>query len=341
VLWITVLRIAAADGNLATDFDHFFYAHGRDVLAGRTPAGAYPALTSVLFAPFALLPRGAADVAFSLLLAACAVGTLRALDVRDWRCYAALLLWYPVFDGVQSGNLSLLLTLGVALLWRWRDRPVAAGAAASLLVALKLFLWPVGVWLVVTRRWRALAIAFAAGALASVAGWAVVGFDVAGRFPGLVHSMVQVDGRRAYTVAALLQGLGASDVAAYAVSSALGVAVLAGAATLGLRGRQRASLCLVIGAALLLSPIVWAHYFCLLLVPVALARPRFDWLWLAPLPLWLGPPVAAATWQRALVLLVAGGIVALAAGSVADAPVLREAGRREVGGPVAREGAVA
>jgi hypothetical protein len=38
---------------------------------------------------------------------------------------------------------------------------------------------------------------------------------------------------------------------------------------------------------LLLSPIVWLHYFVLLLVPLALARPRLTAAWvILPLPLW-------------------------------------------------------
>ena len=51
--------------------------------------------------------------------------------------------------------------------------------------------------------------------------------------------------------------------------------------------RDRRSLTLVLGAALVLSPIVWFHYLLLLFVPIALARPRLSALWLVPLPLWV------------------------------------------------------
>jgi hypothetical protein len=37
------------------------------------------------------------------------------------------------------------------------------------------------------------------------------------------------------------------------------------------------------------SPIVWLHYLVLLLVPLAIARPRFSAVWLLPLLLWLTP----------------------------------------------------
>ena len=40
---------------------------------------------------------------------------------------------------------------------------------------------------------------------------------------------------------------------------------------------------------LALSPIVWLHYLVLLLVPTAIARPRFSAIWLLPILLWTSP----------------------------------------------------
>ena len=47
--------------------------------------------------------------------------------------------------------------------------------------------------------------------------------------------------------------------------------------------RDRVSLTAAIGAALVLTPILWIHYLVLLVVPLALARPRLSPLWLVPL----------------------------------------------------------
>ena len=44
-----------------------------------------------------------------------------------------------------------------------------------------------------------------------------------------------------------------------------------------------------IAAALALTPIVWLHYFALLLVVVALAQPRLGLLWFVPLALIVTP----------------------------------------------------
>jgi len=46
--------------------------------------------------------------------------------------------------------------------------------------------------------------------------------------------------------------------------------------------RDASALTLVLAAALAASPIVWIHYFLLLLVPIALTRPRLSLLWLVP-----------------------------------------------------------
>jgi hypothetical protein len=36
-----------------------------------------------------------------------------------------------------------------------------------------------------------------------------------------------------------------------------------------------------LAASLALTPVVWIHYFVVLLIPIALARPRFSMIWLA------------------------------------------------------------
>src|SRR5262249_5046609 len=54
-----------------------------------------------------------------------------------------------------------------------------------------------------------------------------------------------------------------------------------------------AVLTLAIAAALAASPIVWVHYFLLLLVPLALTQPRLSALWLVPL---LYSPLGEAAW---------------------------------------------
>lgn len=81
------------------------------------------------------------------------------LEVRDWRVAGLVLVWPAAIDAYQTANVSAALGLLVALAWRHRDRPIIAGTALGLTMALKCFLWPVAAWYAVTRRVAAAAIA--------------------------------------------------------------------------------------------------------------------------------------------------------------------------------------
>ena len=79
--------------------------------------------------PFTLLPVEAAGLLVMALLVGAALAIPCVLGVRDWRCYGLLLLWPPVLSAVQTGSVTILLALGAALAWRYRDR--ATGRAPS------------------------------------------------------------------------------------------------------------------------------------------------------------------------------------------------------------------
>ena len=126
--------------------------------------------------PFGLLAYTAAAVVFLLLATAAAVSSLWVLGVRDWRCYGALFLSYPVLHGLALGALTSTLMLLTALAWRYRDRAALVGSFTAAAIVLKLFLWPLLAWLVITRRTRAAVLAVAGSAAACLAGWAAIGF---------------------------------------------------------------------------------------------------------------------------------------------------------------------
>jgi hypothetical protein len=68
-----------------------------------------------------------------------------------------------------------------------------------------------------------------------------------------------------------------------------GVALLAGCVLFARRRDEPRSFTCAIVATLVLSPIVWLHYLVVLLVPMAILRPRFSALWLLPILLWISP----------------------------------------------------
>jgi len=223
-------------------------------------------------------------VLVSLLLIACVVGTLALLDVRDWRCYPVALLYPPTLENVEYGAVGPVLALLVALAWRYRDRvwPVAASVGAA--IALKVFVWPLLVWLAVTRRWAgAVGAALVAIGLA-LGSWAAIGFDGIADYPNLLRRLSDVEAENSYSAYAILVTIGLPSGLAHAlvVSAAVALLVLAWRAARGADGDRRA-LTLALAAGFVLTPILWLHYLVLLVVPIALARPRLSALWLVPL----------------------------------------------------------
>ena len=199
--------------------------------------------------------------------------------------------------------MTLPLVLLVALTWRYRDRVAPAGIALGAALAVKFFLWPVLVWLVAVRRTKA---AVVAAAVAAASLLLLLPFTSIGDYLRLLRNLSDTFDGLSYTLYALLVDLGAPSSIARAATLA------AGAAVLGLAWRRR-SLGLFVGAALLLSPIVWRHFFALLAVPLALSRPRFDTVWLVPLAFWFVPGTYnGAPWQTALALGAGAATVALA-----------------------------
>ena len=224
------------------------------------------------------------------------MAALLVLQVRDWRIYGVVLLWPATIEAVQTANASLPLTLLVALMWRYRDRAPIAGAALGYGVAVKLFLWPLVVWLALVGRLRAAAIAALVAAASLLL---LLPFTSLHDYVRLLRNLGETFEHESYTPFALLADLGVPDSAARVITVALGLGVLALAA-------RRRSIGLAIAAALVLSPIVWRHFFVLLLVPLALSRPRFDAVWLIPIGLWLGDGTFnGAPWQTAACLALA------------------------------------
>jgi alpha-1,2-mannosyltransferase len=125
----------------------------------------YPPIAALFFAPFAALPLGAARVLMFIAGLAAVLGALRVLRVEDWRCYGVAIVSAPAINTLALGALTSFLLLGAALAWRYRDKAWVAAAATAFTAVLKLFLWPLGVWLLATRRWRAAVLCAGLGAL--------------------------------------------------------------------------------------------------------------------------------------------------------------------------------
>ncbi|WP_018505676.1 glycosyltransferase 87 family protein [Parafrankia discariae] len=262
------------------DVDVFLRA-GAAVADGRDPypppgtpevysgfAFVYPYLVSLPFVPLSALP-GAAELFIALsvlaLLAAC-----RLAGAGRWT-FALVLTASCTITGLQMGTLNALLFCGLVALWRLRDVPVAAGILTAVLVYSKLFLVPVVLWLALTRRPRATAVALLT--LAALFGVGEIYSPVAVRtYADMLSVLAREEAPDGLSLTGLLMNVGLGLGAATWVARATAGLLLAGCLWLA-RGRGRPGgdgllFAGVVAAALVASPIVWSHYLLLLVAPL-------------------------------------------------------------------------
>jgi len=265
-----------------------------DATLGSGRAYVYPPLTAILAVPLSLLSVTAAEATVLLLGIVAVVATLLAVGVRDWRCYAIAFCWAPVASAVQLGNVTVFLGLAAALAWRFRNRDVPVAICVGVTLAVKFFLWPLLIWLMTTRRFRGSLLASAVGVVVFAGSWAVIGFDGMTEYPDILRRLQGEVELGSYSTYVALLHAGAPSWLARGVWLALGLTIVALFLIVDRRGADRTAFVLAIAAALALTPIVWMHYFELLLVAVAVARPRFGLVWLVPVPMWFVSPASYA-----------------------------------------------
>jgi hypothetical protein len=272
-----------------------FLRAASDILAGVSPYSfngdatyPYPPFLAVLVIPLHWLSPGFATVVWMVVSLAAIGLALWLLGVRDWRCYA-LAADYPFVKGaIEAGTATPLLLLAVAMCWRWRQHFLRGSTAVGVAVALKLFLWPLLAWLAVTRRVRlsVAGIGFAVGL--ALLPWAAIGFAGITNYPGLLRRLSDDEAAQSFSLLAIGVRAHLAESVAAGLSMVCALALLAIAYRIArdqrrtVRNREAAALALSLAAALAASPIVWLHYFLLLLVPLALTWPRLSWFWLVP-----------------------------------------------------------
>jgi hypothetical protein len=208
----------------------------------------------------------------------------------------------PTISAIHLGTVTLVLVLGVALLWRWRDHAVRAGIVLGLVVALKLVLWPLVLWLVITRRFKGALVAAGSSLFFLLAPWIPLHGAGLAAYPHRLSLLTSLEAKRGFSPAALLWHLGLGWSTAEAIGYALGAALLFLAYRR--RGSDESALSLVCAASLLLTPILWPNYLLIMLVPLALHRPRFGVVWLLPVLLFGQAVFAPPVWEIALFLAI-------------------------------------
>ena len=180
----------------------------RDAVLVGNPT-VYPPLFILLATPLALLPVGLASWVWFVLLAVAVYASMRIVGVRDWRCLLLAATMPVGAHGLYYGNLTVLLLAPLALAWRYRERASVAGIAVGVAVAAKLFVWPLVVWLLLTRRYRAAAWAIASSVVVVLGAWAVIGFEGLRDYPSLLRVVQDVYAVRSVSLSTAVGALGA------------------------------------------------------------------------------------------------------------------------------------
>ena len=311
---VAVLMVTIGGRTFLFDFRGDLYEAGRAIIHGRDPyptaflhhlaaieslggspsstfaVPVYPAPALLAAVPFALLPFRGAGILFTVLAIGALIGGLWLLGVRDWRCYGLAFLSWPVLHSLRLGQINEFLVFGLGAAWRWRGRLYISAIAMAAVFVCKLFLWPLGVLLLLEKRWKVAAVAVLAAVLVALAAWAVIGFDGISAYPRLLSDLSSVEGNAGVSAASMGLALGVSRTIADLVDLAGGAALLVLAWRFLRRpGGERRAFGLAVMAAIAASPLVWPHYLTLVLVPIALLSPRLSVLWLVPLIAYAAP----------------------------------------------------
>ena len=84
-------------------------------------------------------------------------------------------------------------------------------------------------------------------------------------------------------------------------------------------------------AVMVVTPIVWQHYLVLMLVPLAVLRPRFGLVWLIPCLPWLTPLAAYQDADTAARIVFAAALLGTAIFAIDPRALVRVMPRRSAG----------
>ena len=253
------------------------------------PVFPYPLPLATLLAPIGLLRLDLAYVVWIALSAVLLVVSLFVILLRRpeprlkhyiFPILAGLLLFRPVWVTLQDGQLGalLLFALVISAALLEEQRWFLGGLLAALVILKPTLGAPIlgllGLWLLATRRWRALAglgaglLALLALGLARDPNW-VGEFLTVGQWKlstgfGFSPSLWGMAGAMCGHAPACTTGLGAALAGLLALAAAAGVMVFA---------KRLSGLPLValsIAVALLVTPYIWAYDQILLLLPITL-----------------------------------------------------------------------
>jgi alpha-1,2-mannosyltransferase len=251
----------------------------------------YPYAAVWPFVPLSMLPAGLSTPLFfaasiGAVLAACVV----AAQGDTWPAALVLCSSFAI-TGLQLGAISPLLFVGAVFLWRLRDRPIGFGVLAAAVVASKLFLAPLLVWLLFARRWRAFAYASGLTLAVLTAGFA---FGPIGplAYARMLSELGAHEARAGFGLIGALLNTGLAPITAHAAAILIAVALSAAACVHYRREHdERVLFGAAIIASLVLTPVLWSHYLVLLASVMLVFGAQREWFVLLAVASWaIAPP---------------------------------------------------
>jgi hypothetical protein len=255
----------------------------------------YPPQMAIALVPLTVFAPASAAIAWLWIrLLALAVGCA-IMPVRPWVSlvtFGIAAFSFPVLYDLNLGNVSAVVFMLSALVWRLGSRP-AAGAVLAVLIAIRYPFAAVAIAWLAMRRWRVLAVMMGTGIALLALALPIVGFagyvDYVTILRGLRDISTGVDN---LSITASLGGAGVPD----GIARAAGLAGMVAAAVftwwVGWKRDPETAIVVALTAPLLVAPFFHPHYLVALLIPGAfLANRGRPWVVALPLLGWLPGPL--------------------------------------------------
>jgi hypothetical protein len=279
------------------DFTGTIWGPARRVLEGQSPYGDpsrpgfvplsdYPPSAFLPLLPIGFLSQEAASCVACLALVAILFAAIAVTGLRDPRCYLLALLSAPVVITAVSGNMTGVLVLLIALLWRWRNQPMRAAFGLGACMAIKLFLAPVVLWLWFTGRRRAAKGSVAVASVAILGAWTIIGFKGFLDYPHLLSRASYVWQPDGPFLQGLLRQSGVGQLGAFAAGLVVAGFLIAAARHVAPYD-DLGALALIVVAAIIAAPVSWQMNVGLLLPLLAIRHPRLSRVWLVVPLFWV------------------------------------------------------
>ncbi|NNN18953.1 MAG: DUF2029 domain-containing protein [Acidimicrobiaceae bacterium] len=236
----------------------------------------YPYLSAYLFIPFTFLSRSQAEHVYVIVSLASIMCSLWLLGLRRICGYSMFLIASTTIVSWQMGTLNPLFMLCIALAWKYRHKAMLVGVLIALVGFAKLFLVPLVLWMLISRRYYAFLISIFTLLILAVTSTVLSPLPLFS-YLRLLLELSRHEGASGFSTLQLISSLGFS-----LHESEFIVAITALLFVIFVYQRHRATnseapvLAGVVALSLIITPILWSSYLLLLAVIIILIVP-VDW----------------------------------------------------------------